>query len=68
ATIDRLGPDGLAKLTFKSGKYFQKAQTGYLFHYGFTVVLGIVLILASYLAMQLFPNISKELKLVMGRL
>ncbi len=67
-TIDRLGPDGLAKLTFKSGKYFQKAQTGYLFHYGFTVVLGIVLVLASYLAMQLFPNISKELKLIMGRL
>ncbi len=66
--IDRFGPDGFAKFAVKLGRYFQKPQTGYLFHYGFTAVLGVVLILGAYLFLQLLPEVTKELKLVMGRL
>jgi NADH-quinone oxidoreductase subunit L len=66
--IDRFGPDGIANLTLKLGTYFQKPQTGYLFHYGFIAISGVVLILGIYLIMQLFPQISKELSLAMGRL
>ena len=46
----------------------QKPQTGYLFHYGFIAILGIVLILAMYLFMQSYPQFSKELSLATGRL
>ena len=67
-TIDKLGPDGIANLTVKLGGYMQKPQTGYLFHYGFIAILGIVLILAMYLFMQSYPQFSKELSLAMGRL
>ncbi len=66
--IDKLGPDGIANLTLKLGGYMQKPQTGYLFHYGFIAILGIVLILAMYLFMQSYPQFSKELSLAMGRL
>jgi NADH-quinone oxidoreductase subunit L len=66
--IDKLGPDGIANLTLKLGGYMQKPQTGYLFHYGFIAILGIVLILAMYLFMQSYPQFSKELSLATGRL
>ncbi len=66
--IDRFGPDGFANLALKLGGYMQKLQTGYLFHYGFIAILGVVLILGIYLLMQLFPQLSKELSLAMGRL
>ncbi len=67
-TIDSFGPDGFAKMALKLGGYFQKIQTGYLFHYGFMVVTGVVLILGAYLTMQFFPGFAKELRLVIGRL
>ena len=55
-------------MALKLGGYFQKIQTGYLFHYGFMVVTGVVLILGAYLTMQFFPGFAKELRLVIGRL
>jgi NADH-quinone oxidoreductase subunit L len=66
--IDKYGPDGFANASLKLGGYMQKPQTGYLFHYGFIAILGIVLILGVYLAMQSFPHLSKMLLYIMGRL
>jgi NADH-quinone oxidoreductase subunit L len=66
--IDKYGPDGCANLSLKLSGYAQKPQTGYLFHYGFIAILGIVLILGAYLLMQSFPHLSKMLLHVMGRL
>lgn len=67
-TIDRLGPNGFSDLVFKIGGYFQKIQTGFLSHSVMVAVLGAVLIFGSYLVMQLCPQLSKQLLLVMGRL
>jgi len=66
--IDRFGPDGVAKLSFKLGEYARKSQTGYLFHYGFLAVLGTVLILGVYLLMQSFPQLTRKLLFATGRL
>lgn len=66
--IDKCGPDGLANIATGFGKILQKIQSGYLFYYCFIVGLGLILILGAYLSMQLFPNIAKDLKLLIGRL
>lgn len=66
--VDKFGPDGLASVTLILGKIIQRIQSGYLFYYCFIITLGLVLILGAYLSMQLFPNIAKELKLVIGRI
>ncbi len=66
--IDKLGPDGFASVALKLGNRFQKLQTGYLFHYGFIAIFGVVLILGAYLVMQTFPQLSKKILLIMGRL
>jgi NADH-quinone oxidoreductase subunit L len=43
--IDGLGPDGIAKLTNKAGLKARLAQTGYVYHYAFAVIVGIVLLI-----------------------
>ena len=55
-------------MALKLGNRFQKLQTGYLFHYGFIAIFGVVLILGAYLVMQTFPQLSKKILLIMGRL
>lgn len=66
--IDRFGPNGVAYSALKLGSYAQKLQTGYLFHYGFISILGIMVIISTYLIMQSFPSISRVLLPIMGRL
>ena len=47
-TIDRFGPDGAALITLRIGQMARKLQTGYIYHYVFVLIVGVVLTL-SYL-------------------
>jgi NADH-quinone oxidoreductase subunit L len=47
--IDGLGPNGAAYLSDKFAKLVSKTQTGYVFHYAFCVLFGLVLILSAVL-------------------
>jgi NADH-quinone oxidoreductase subunit L len=40
--IDGLGPDGLSSLSKAFAQQMSKLQTGYIYHYAFAVVLGLV--------------------------
>lgn len=42
--IDGLGPNGLAFLSYKTGGLMSRLQTGYLYHYAFAMVGGLVLL------------------------
>ncbi len=48
-TIDGLGPNGFAKVSDKLGVYFRKVQTGYVYHYSFVMMLGLILMLTYLL-------------------
>jgi NADH-quinone oxidoreductase subunit L len=39
--IDGLGPNGVAWLAARTGKRLGKAQTGYVYHYAFVMLLGV---------------------------
>lgn len=43
--IDGLGPDGVAGLARLASVYIARLQTGYVYHYAFAVVVGLVLFL-----------------------
>jgi NADH-quinone oxidoreductase subunit L len=47
--IDGLGPNSAAYLSDKFAKLVSKMQTGYVFHYAFCVLFGLVLILSAVL-------------------
>ncbi|MEL6371329.1 MAG: NADH-quinone oxidoreductase subunit L [Pseudomonadota bacterium] len=47
-TIDGVGPDGVAAAVAVGAKRIVKLQTGYMYHYAFAMLLGIVIFL-SYL-------------------
>lgn len=51
--IDGLGPDGMAKLSFKSGGVLSRIQTGYLYHYAFAMVGGLVILCFAILLVLL---------------
>jgi NADH-quinone oxidoreductase subunit L len=40
-TIDKLGPDGLARLSAFGGRRLVRIQTGFLYHYAFVMLLGV---------------------------
>ncbi len=40
-TIDRLGPDGVSWLAAQFGRGAGRAQTGFLYHYAFVMLLGV---------------------------
>lgn len=40
--IDGLGPDGIAKTAQRAGVRLANLQTGYIYHYAFAIVLGLV--------------------------
>ena len=40
--IDGLGPNGFAWASLKWGKGLSKLQTGYVYHYAFVMLLGVV--------------------------
>jgi NADH-quinone oxidoreductase subunit L len=48
-TIDRLGPDGLALTTTRLSVRAGSLQTGYLYHYAFVMLVGLVLLVSWYL-------------------
>ena len=45
AVIDGLGPNGLARLTQSLAARVSRMQTGYMFHYAFAMMLGVLLLL-----------------------
>ena len=48
-TIDGLGPNGISWLISKSSLYISMFQSGYLFHYAFAMLGGLVIILTWFL-------------------
>ena len=49
AVIDRLGPDGIAATTVVLARRASALQTGYVYHYAFAMLIGVVLITSWYL-------------------
>ena len=41
AIIDGLGPDGVSAVSYAVGKLTGRAQTGYVYHYAFVMLMGI---------------------------
>jgi NADH-quinone oxidoreductase subunit L len=49
AIIDGLGPDGLAAATIGAARRASRLQTGYVYHYAFAIVVGVVAFVTWYL-------------------
>ncbi len=49
AIIDGLGPDGLAATTQALSRRTSLLQTGYVYHYAFAMLIGVVLLVSWYL-------------------
>ena len=49
AIIDRFGPDGVAAAARLLSRRAVRLQTGYLYHYAFTTVIGLVVLIAWFL-------------------
>lgn len=49
ALIDGLGPDGVASASRKVGQVFSKIQSGFVYHYAFVMMIGLIA-LVSYIA------------------
>jgi NADH-quinone oxidoreductase subunit L len=49
SVIDGLGPDGIASVTRNLAQRAGRLQTGYVYHYAFVMLIGIVLIISWYL-------------------
>jgi len=47
-TIDAFGPNGLSGLVLKSSSGLSKLQTGYVYHYAFAMMIGVVILLSWY--------------------
>jgi NADH-quinone oxidoreductase subunit L len=41
ALIDGLGPDGVSQVSYATGKWVGRLQSGYVYHYAFAMLLGI---------------------------
>ena len=48
AVIDRLGPDGLAMVTLRFSRLVSILQTGYVYHYAFAMLIGLVGLVSWY--------------------
>ncbi|MEI8295339.1 MAG: NADH-quinone oxidoreductase subunit L [Alphaproteobacteria bacterium] len=46
--IDRFGPDGIAHSSMQAARVLGRLQTGYIYHYAFAMLLGLVLMLSWY--------------------
>ncbi|HEY1506847.1 MAG TPA: NADH-quinone oxidoreductase subunit L [Stellaceae bacterium] len=53
ALIDGLGPDGLATTTRRLSIGASRLQTGYLYHYAFAMLIGVVVLVSWYLLFQI---------------
>lgn len=49
AVIDRFGPDGLAAVSVWTGRLTNRLQTGYVYHYAFAMIMGILFIITLFL-------------------
>jgi NADH-quinone oxidoreductase subunit L len=49
AIIDGLGPDGISKLTVRLAGRASKLQTGYVYHYAFVMMIGVVALVSYYI-------------------
>jgi NADH-quinone oxidoreductase subunit L len=52
AIIDGLGPDGLAAATIGAARRASRLQTGYVYHYAFAIVVGVVAFVTWYLLVR----------------
>jgi NADH-quinone oxidoreductase subunit L len=52
AIIDGLGPDGIASLTRSLARRAGQLQSGYVYHYAFAMLIGVVLLISWYLYWQ----------------
>jgi NADH-quinone oxidoreductase subunit L len=53
SVIDGLGPDGLAATTRRLSVAASRLQTGYLYHYAFAMLIGVVALVSWYLLRQI---------------
>jgi NADH-quinone oxidoreductase subunit L len=49
AVIDGCGPDGIASATMVIARRASKLQTGYVYHYAFAMLIGVVLLVSWYM-------------------
>jgi NADH-quinone oxidoreductase subunit L len=49
AVIDGLGPDGVASVTRDLARRAGRLQSGYVYHYAFAMLIGVVLLISWYL-------------------
>jgi NADH-quinone oxidoreductase subunit L len=49
AVIDGLGPDGIAATTIAAARRAGRLQTGYVYHYAFAMLIGVVILASFYL-------------------
>ncbi len=49
ALIDGIGPDGVAAATLNLARRATRLQTGYLYHYAFAMLIGILILISWYL-------------------
>ncbi len=47
-TIDAFGPDGLSGLVLNGSSKLSKLQSGYVYHYAFAMMIGVVMLLSWY--------------------
>jgi NADH-quinone oxidoreductase subunit L len=53
AVIDGIGPDGIAATTRDLARRASRLQTGYLYHYAFVMLIGVVAFITWYLFTQI---------------
>ncbi len=49
AVIDGVGPDGVSAVTLDMARRAGRLQTGYVYHYAFAMLIGVVLLISWYL-------------------
>jgi NADH-quinone oxidoreductase subunit L len=49
ATIDGLGPDGVSKLVGSAATQSRKVQSGFIYHYAFAMLIGVVAIVTFFI-------------------
>ena len=47
--IDNLGPNGISRMVSSIGSKVSKLQSGYLYHYVLSVVIGLTLFISIYI-------------------
>lgn len=51
--IDRFGPDGVSSLSLAIARLTSRLQTGYVYHYAFAMIIGVLLLMIWYLRTEL---------------